>query len=64
MLYEVITLNPTLLGYDEVRGILDATGWERIGLKRPTFEHDLQFDAAVEWARTATGDDGRAVIEA
>lgn len=42
-----VKLNPTLLGYDEVRGILDATGWQRIGLKRPTFEHDLQFDAAL-----------------
>ncbi|HPB67126.1 MAG TPA: NAD(P)-binding protein, partial [Spirochaetales bacterium] len=42
-----VKLNPTLLGYDEVRDILDATGWRRIGLKRPTFEHDLQFDAAL-----------------
>lgn len=42
-----IKLNPTLLGYDEVRGILDTTGWQRIIVKRPTFEHDLQFDAAL-----------------
>lgn len=42
-----IKLNPTLLGYDEVRGILDRTGWQRIVVKRPTFEHDLQFDAAL-----------------
>jgi len=42
-----VKLNPTLLGYDEVRGILDATGWQRIIVKRPTFEHDLQFDAAL-----------------
>ncbi|MBU1080105.1 MAG: putative selenate reductase subunit YgfK [Spirochaetes bacterium] len=42
-----VKLNPTLLGYDEVRGILDETGWQRIQLKRPTFEHDLQFDAAL-----------------
>lgn len=42
-----IKLNPTLLGYDEVRGILDATGWQRIIVKRPTFENDLQFDAAL-----------------
>ena len=42
-----VKLNPTLLGYDEVRGILDATGWQRIVIRRPTFEHDLQFDAAL-----------------
>jgi putative selenate reductase len=42
-----VKLNPTLLGYDEVRGILDATGWNKIIIKRPTFEHDLQFDAAL-----------------
>ena len=42
-----VKLNPTLLGYDEVRGILDETGWQRIIVKRPTFEHDLQFDAAL-----------------
>jgi len=42
-----VKLNPTLLGYDEVRGILDVTGWNKIIIKRPTFEHDLQFDAAL-----------------
>ncbi len=42
-----VKLNPTLLGYDEVRGILDVTGWQRIIIERPGFEHDLQFDAAL-----------------
>jgi putative selenate reductase len=42
-----VKLNPTLLGYDEVRAILDKTGWQKILIKRPTFEHDLQFDAAL-----------------
>ncbi|MHB8078094.1 MAG: putative selenate reductase subunit YgfK [Candidatus Krumholzibacteriia bacterium] len=42
-----VKLNPTLLGYDEVRGILDTTGWQRIIIQRPGFEHDLQFDAAL-----------------
>jgi len=42
-----VKLNPTLLGFDEVRSILDTTGWQRIMIKRPTFEHDLQFDAAL-----------------
>lgn len=43
-----VKLNPTLLGYDEVRGILDATGWGRIAIQRPAFEHDLQFGAALD----------------
>ncbi len=43
-----VKLNPTLLGYDTVRGILDTTGWQRVTLTRPTFEHDLQFDAALK----------------
>ena len=38
-----IKLNPTLLGFDEARRILDVTGWKNIGLKRATFEHDLQW---------------------
>lgn len=42
-----IKLNPTLLGYDKVRGILDQTRWQRVQLTRPTFEHDLQFDGAL-----------------
>jgi putative selenate reductase len=42
-----IKLNPTLLGYDTVRSILDTLGWERIVLKRESFEHDLQMDAAL-----------------
>jgi len=43
-----VKLNPTLLGYDRVRDILDRTGWERIIVTRPTFENDLQFNAALE----------------
>ncbi|TXT41732.1 MAG: putative selenate reductase, partial [Spirochaetes bacterium] len=42
-----IKLNPTLLGFDSVRSILDTLGWERIVLKRESFEHDLQMDAAL-----------------
>lgn len=42
-----IKLNPTLLGYDEARDILDVCGWRRIELKRGTFEHDLQFADAL-----------------
>ena len=50
-----VKLNPTLLGYDTVRGILDTTGWQRVTLTRPTFEHDLQFDAAMELIASLQG---------
>ena len=42
-----VKLNPTLLGYDRVRRILDTTGWSSIIIRRPTFEKDLQFDGAL-----------------
>lgn len=42
-----VKLNPTLLGYDKARSILDSIGFEHISLKRETFEHDLQFTDAV-----------------
>ena len=38
-----IKLNPTLLGYDRVRAILDETGWAEVEILRPGFEHDLQW---------------------
>ena len=42
-----IKLNPTLIGYDEARAILDRLGWDEIALKRESFEHDLQFGNAL-----------------
>ena len=42
-----IKLNPTLLGFDEARTILDKLGWDDISIKRESFEHDLQFDGAL-----------------
>jgi len=42
-----VKLNPTLLGYDRARAILDETGWKEIGLKRESFEHDLQWKDAL-----------------
>ena len=42
-----VKLNPTLLGYDEVRAILDTLGYGYITLKRESFEHDLQWDDAI-----------------
>ncbi len=38
-----VKLNPTLLGYDTVRGILDSLGFNKVVLKRESFEHDLQL---------------------
>ena len=43
-----VKLNPTLLGYDRVRRILDTTGWTSIVIRRPVFEKDLRFDGALE----------------
>lgn len=42
-----VKLNPTLLGYDRVRRILDDLGYGYVGLKRESFEHDLQYGDAV-----------------
>ena len=42
-----VKLNPTLLGFDEVRKILDDLGYTYVGLKRESFEHDLQYPDAV-----------------
>lgn len=43
-----VKLNPTLLGYDRVRAILDSLGYDYLHLKRETFEKDLQYSDAVE----------------
>ncbi|MFA6783849.1 MAG: putative selenate reductase subunit YgfK [Sphaerochaeta sp.] len=42
-----VKLNPTLLGYDKVREILDNLGFKYIGLTRENFEHDLQYNDAI-----------------
>lgn len=49
-----IKLNPTLLGFDEARKILDQLGWTEISLKRESFEHDLQFEQAINLIQTLT----------
>ncbi len=46
-LHTFVKLNPTLLGYDRVREILDGQGFLHIVLKRESFEKDLQFGDAV-----------------
>jgi len=42
-----VKLNPTLLGYDAVRKILDDLGFSYITLTRENFEHDLQYTDAI-----------------
>ncbi len=41
-----VKLNPTLLGYDTVREVLDKLGYNYVVLKRESFEHDLQIGDA------------------
>ena len=42
-----VKLNPTLLGYDKVREILDNLGFDYITLTRENFENDLQYNDAI-----------------
>jgi putative selenate reductase len=42
-----VKLNPTLLGYDGVRSILDKLGYDYIHLSRDSFDHDLQYNDAI-----------------
>lgn len=41
-----VKLNPTLLGYEKVRGILDDLGFRNVKLNPDSFTHDLQWDDA------------------
>lgn len=43
-----VKLNPTLLGYQRVREILDGCGFGYIGLNEASFDHDLKIDQALE----------------
>lgn len=55
-----VKLNPTLLGYDRARAMLDRLGWERIRLDRHGFEADLQMEEALALIRRLRLDaDGR-----
>lgn len=42
-----VKLNPTLLSFPVVRKILDNAGFGYVGLKQESFDHDIQYDAAV-----------------
>jgi putative selenate reductase len=41
-----VKLNPTLLGFDRVREILDTCGFDYLAVKQESFAHDLQLDQA------------------
>jgi len=45
-LHSFVKLNPTLLGYEQVRKLLDAHGFDYIGIKESTFSKDLQYGDA------------------
>jgi putative selenate reductase len=52
-LHTAVKLNPTLLGKDTVMRILhDHLGFREIHIPDPVFEHDLQYDRAVELIKT------------
>ena len=46
-LHTYVKLNPTLLGYGEVRRILKVLGYVDLELDESSFEHDLQIGDAV-----------------
>ncbi|MDC7234476.1 MAG: putative selenate reductase subunit YgfK [Spirochaetales bacterium] len=46
-IHTFVKLNPTLLGFDTVRSILDELGFDYVGLKPESFDHDLQYPDAV-----------------
>lgn len=43
-----IKLNPTLLGYENVRNILDDLGYSQVTIRKEDFDNDLKYDTAVE----------------
>ncbi len=46
-IHTFVKLNPTLLGFEKVRSILDELGYDYVGLKTESFDHDLQYPDAV-----------------
>lgn len=43
-----IKCNPTLLGFENVRHILDNLGYNDVVIRQEDFDHDLKFDMAVD----------------
>ncbi len=46
-LHTFVKCNPTILGYEDARALLDKTGFDYVSFDRHHFEEDLQFDDAV-----------------
>ncbi len=46
-LHTFVKLNPTLLGFQTVRKILDGLGFTYVALKEESFDHDLQYNDAI-----------------
>lgn len=60
-LHTYVKCNPTLLGYEDVRAILDSMGYDYISFDRSHFEADLQFADAIPMfrrLRKVAGDSG------
>ena len=48
----VVKMNPTLLGYERVRDILNGTlGYTHIPVHQPAFEHDASFEEGIDLIR-------------
>ncbi len=45
-LHTYLKMNPTLLGYDRARDLLDRLGYKHLSFDRTEFDHDLKFDDA------------------
>ncbi len=45
-LHTYLKMNPTLLGYDNARALLDRLGYKHLAFDRTEFDHDLKFDDA------------------
>lgn len=51
-LHVILKLNPTLLGYGEVRRLLhERLGYTHLELRQEAFEKDLQYEAGIEMVR-------------
>ena len=46
-IHTFVKLNPTLLTFNGVRSTLDQLGFDYVGLKQESFDHDLQYPDAV-----------------
>ncbi len=46
-LHTYVKLNPTLLGFDTVRSMLNTIGFSYIEMEKESFNHDLQYSDAV-----------------